>query len=220
MGRKVCLPPLVLFALIAQFLPRSVWAQGQSVYGAITGVVSDPSGAGIPNAKLTAINTATGVQSVVVSDSAGYYIVSSLTAGTYSLEVSAPGFRTLKQETIPGGIDRTVKFDLTLTVGNVQQQVTVTGDPPALETEKVEVAETITRTELESIPTAYNNATGLVKLLPGVMEAPGENGLPSMTGRRVLRRIGERRPFPTEPYSVGWHDRHGTCGGMQLSCPP
>jgi hypothetical protein len=182
MRRKVCLPLLVLFAL-AQISPRSVRAQGQSVYGAITGVVRDPSGAGIPNAKLTAINTATGVQSVVVSDSAGYYIVSSLTAGTYSLEVSAPGFRTLKQETIPVGIDRTVKFDPTLTVGNVEQKITVTGAPPPLETEKVEITQTITRTELESIPTAYNNATGLVKLLPGVVEAPGENGLPGNDGK-------------------------------------
>jgi len=68
--------------------------QGQGVYGAITGGVTDPSGAGVPGASVVATNLATGVKVPTKSDSAGYYTVVGLIAGTYSVEVSAPGFKT------------------------------------------------------------------------------------------------------------------------------
>jgi len=183
MQQRVCLLLLVVVVLVAQFLPRSVRAQGQSVYGAITGVISDPSGAAIPNAKITAINSATGVQTPATSNSVGYYVISNLTAGTYSVEVSVQGFQRFKQENVTVDIDRTVRLDPKLVVGNVTQEVTVTGAIPALQTEKVEITGTITSTELQSIPTAYNNATGFVKLLPGVIESPGGSGLPSQDGK-------------------------------------
>ncbi len=182
MERRVCLA-IVLLVLLGSFLPGNLKAQGQSVYGAITGVVTDPSGAAIPNAKLVATNAATGVQTTVTSNSEGYYVVQNLTAGTYSLEVTAPGFQASRQQTIPVEIDRTVRLDPKLVVGNVTQEVTVTGAPPSLQTEKVEITGTINSTVLESIPTAYNNATGFVKLLPGVTESPGGNGLPGSDGK-------------------------------------
>src|SRR6266567_373646 len=147
MDRKAAVA-LVSLALLTFLLPRLVLGQGQSVYGAITGIVTDPSGAVVPNAKLTATNSATGVQTRVISNSEGYYTVSNLTAGTYSLAVNAAGFQAYKQTDIPVEIDRTIRS-----------------------------------TVLQSIPTAYNNATGFVKLLPGVVESPGGNGLPGNDGK-------------------------------------
>lgn len=182
MDRKAAVA-LVSLALLTFLLPRLVLGQGQSVYGAITGIVTDPSGAVVPNAKLTATNSATGVQTTVTSNSEGYYTVSNLTAGTYSLAVNAAGFQAYKQTDIPVEIDRTIRVDPKLTVGNIEQQVTVTGAPPPLQTEKVEITSTISSTVLQSIPTAYNNATGFVKLLPGVVESPGGNGLPGNDGK-------------------------------------
>ena len=182
MDRKAAVA-LVSLALLTFLLPRLVLGQGQSVYGAITGIVTDPSGAVVPNAKLTATNSATGVQTRVTSNSEGYYTVSNLTAGTYSLAVNAAGFQAYKQTDIPVEIDRTIRVDPKLTVGNIEQQVTVTGAPPPLQTEKVEITSTISSTVLQSIPTAYNNATGFVKLLPGVVESPGGNGLPGNDGK-------------------------------------
>ncbi len=178
MSRRVCLG-LVLLVLIAQFLPRNVQAQGQGVYGAITGLVTDPSGAAIPNAKIMATNVETGVQTAVESNNAGYYTVSSLIAGTYTVEISAAGFKVFRQENLAVTIGHTIAVDAALTVGNVQQEVTVSGAPPSLQTEKVEISGTITSRQLDSIPVAHNNATGFVKLLPGVMEPPGQSGLPS-----------------------------------------
>ena len=173
MGCKGRFLLFLLLVSIAQFLPRNVRAQGQSVYGAITGVITDPSGAAIPNAKVTATNTATGVSTSTASDNAGYYVVGNLTAGTYILEVTVTGFQVFKEENIVVEIDRTVRIDPKMVVGNVTQTVEVTGAAPALQTEKVEVTGTITSTQLDSIPTAYNNATGFVKLMPGVTRIPG-----------------------------------------------
>jgi outer membrane receptor protein involved in Fe transport len=182
MGCKGRFLLFLLLVSVAQFLPRNVQAQGQSVYGAITGVVTDPSGAAIPKAKVTATNMATGVSTATESDSAGYYVVGNLTAGTYTLEVSVTGFQGFKEQNIVVDIDRTVRIDPKMVVGNVTQTVEVTGAAPALQTEKVEVTGTITSTQLDSIPTAYNNATGFVKLMPGVLEAPGGQGLPGNNG--------------------------------------
>ena len=173
---------LLAVTLFALSLPLQLRGQGQGVYGAIAGDVTDATKASVVNARVTATNNATGVQTVVSSNEAGYYTVANLIAGTYSLQVQTTGFNTFKQENIVVEIGSTVRLDVTLVVGNVQQQITVNGAPPALQTEKVEVAGTITSVELESIPTAYNNATGFVKLLPGVLEPPGENGLPSSSG--------------------------------------
>ena len=173
---------VVTLAVLAHFVPRHVRAQGQGVYGAITGSVTDPSGGAVPNAKITAMDIATHVETTVASNSAGYYTVANLIAGTYNVEVSATGFRIFRMENIIVNIGGMVRLDATLVVGDVQQRVTVSATPPALQSEKVELTGTITSTELASIPTAYHNATGFVKLLPGVIEPPGENGLPSSSG--------------------------------------
>lgn len=120
---------LLAFTLLAVCLPRQIQAQGQGVYGAIAGNVTDPTKAAVPNAQVTATNTATGVQTVVSSNDAGYFTVADLIAGTYVLEVKTAGFNAFRQENIVVDIGTTVRLDVTLVVGNVQQQITVSGAP-------------------------------------------------------------------------------------------
>lgn len=153
--------------------------QGQGVYGAITGAVTDPSGAAVPGAKVTATNLATGVQVPTTSNSAGYYTIVSLIAGKYRVDVAARGFKSFRQENVLVNIDNTVRLDVHLEVGSIAQQITVSGGPPQLQTEKVELTGTITSQQLQTIPAPHNNALGLVKLMPGVIQSPGQSGLPA-----------------------------------------
>jgi hypothetical protein len=177
MRRKEIVTGLFVVLCLILSSPR-MQAQGQGVYGAITGAITDPSGAAIPGAQVTATNTATGVQTSAKSDSAGYYNVVGLTAGTYRITVSAQGFKTFIQQNVLVNIDTTVRLDVHLEVGSVAQQITVKGGPPILQTEKVELTGTITSRQLQAIPTPHNNALGLLQLLPGVLQYPGQSGLP------------------------------------------
>src|SRR5579884_2965652 len=98
--------------------------------GSIQGVISDPAGAVIPNATVTATNTVTGVQTARVTTSAGYYNLSPLPPGDYSIAVTAPGFERLVQQHVVVDALAVVGLNLQLRIGGTSQEVTVTAAPP------------------------------------------------------------------------------------------
>lgn len=173
---------LLLLAFSVVLFPRYVQAQGQGVYGAITGVVTDASGAVVPNAKVSATSKERGVKTEVMSNESGHFTVGNLISGTYNVEVGMTGFKLFRQTNVTVDINTTVRIDVALEVGDLVQEVTVSGTAAVLQTEKVEVAGTISARTIESIPSPHNNATGLLKLLPGVLEFPNQSGLPGSSG--------------------------------------
>lgn len=92
----------ILFLLLA---PGCNPLAAQEVTASIRGVVLDPSGAGVPNAKITAIRDETGLTRTTVSDHQGSYVIVLLPVGHYRLEVSAKGFQTFVQEGISLGVN-------------------------------------------------------------------------------------------------------------------
>src|SRR5581483_205588 len=162
------------------------WMSGallaQAVSGSITGAVLDASGAAVPNATVTITNQATGVAINTVSNEAGYYNAPNLIAGAYRVDVSASGFRRSEQKDINVNIGAVTRLDVHLEVGNIQDTVTVTGTAPLLRDEKVNLGGTLGTLELHSLPTFGRNPTALAKLQPGVVEAPGQQGIPSAGG--------------------------------------
>jgi hypothetical protein len=99
--------------------------------GAIQGVVSDPSGAAVPGATVAASNVATGVNTTGETTKTGYYVISPLPAGEYSVTVTAAGFERTVQEHVTVDALAQVGLNLTFQIGGATQQVTVTGAPPA-----------------------------------------------------------------------------------------
>jgi len=89
---------------------------GQSDRGTITGIVTDPSGAVIPDATVTVINASTNARSVVLSTSSGSYTVPQLTTGTYKISVEKQGFKTAVRENLPLLLGQTVREDIGLEV--------------------------------------------------------------------------------------------------------
>src|SRR5688572_21431051 len=119
---------LTVFALLALTL---AWAFAPAAYaqsdrGSVTGTVTDPGGAVIANAKVTATSQDTGEVREVVSSDEGNYTLPELKAGLYKITVEAPGFKTASNEGVKVAVQVTHSLDFRLEVGAVTDVVTVT----------------------------------------------------------------------------------------------
>jgi len=145
-----------------------------AVTGAITGYVKDPSGAVLTDAEVVVTNTATQVSDQATTNNSGLYRFPSLLPGTYSVSVTKAGFEKYIQEAVTVEAGTAVSIDIKLTVGASTATVTVTGQPPALQTDSVEVSLTIQAKEINNLPTFGNNITRLTLLAPGVSMPSGQ----------------------------------------------
>ncbi len=157
-----------LWALIAP--PITLWAQTAGE-GAIGGTVTDSTGAAIPNATVTATNAATNVATTRTSSGSGAYLIAPLPPGTYTVQVSASGFKTLKQENLDVVALGTLGLNPVLSVGEATETVTVTAAPPVLNTTDATVGLVMENSTYSSLPLQMNNAqrdpTAFASLAPG-----------------------------------------------------
>lgn len=164
-----------LIAIVLMFFAVSANAQ-LSGKGAITGTVADTTGAVIPNATVTATNNATGISTVVKTSGAGAYNFPNLDPGIYTVAISAEGFQKLKQENVHVNALESQSFNPVLTVGRADVQVTVTAEPPQIETSNATLGATMEQETYAALPVemgAYGQAdqrraTDFVYLMPGV----------------------------------------------------
>jgi hypothetical protein len=159
-----------LFAAVLSGLLCPLGAFGQAVSGTINGYVYDASEALIAGAQVTLTNTATGTATVRVTDADGRYIATNLVPGTYSVAVEMAGFRRFVQENVVLRIDSAVRLDVHLDLGGVSEQVTVSGAPPILKTEKTDVGQYIPEQQIRELPTFGRNLSKLYNTIPGVVQ--------------------------------------------------
>ncbi len=152
---------LCLFAL--QGSPA--WAQFTS---ALEGTVLDSQGGVVPGAAVTITNEDTGVEQTLTTTAAGYYRQPSLPAGLYTVKVSLTGFRTAVQEHVRVQVAETRTINMTLTAGQVTEQVTVTGAAPLVETAQGRISGVIDESQVKELPLVGRNFFNLVVLTPGV----------------------------------------------------
>ncbi len=125
---------------------------------------------------MEAVNTGTGVSRSVTANSSGIYTVDNLQAGTYNVIVSSPNFATFKSQGVSVSPNEVTRVNASLAVKGVSQEVTVTGAPPLLQTDKADVNYDISTVQLAQIPTTSSegrNFQALYKLVPG-MSPPSE----------------------------------------------
>jgi hypothetical protein len=130
-------------------------AQGER--GTFNGTVTDPSGAVIANAAVKAVNVGTNVETVATTTAAGIYRMPYLQPGTYRISVSAPGFKTAIRENVILAVAQTLTVDFPLEVGGVTEQVTVSSEPPLLETSTAEIGSYVSKKEFDSWPIAVGD---------------------------------------------------------------
>lgn len=167
---------LMLFSLL---FTGALWAQRD--LGAITGTITDGSGAVIAGAKILITEQATGLSFTAESDANGQYIRPLLKAGNYTMEVSATGFRKAIQKDInlTGG-DR-VGVNIQLTVGEITQSIEITSSAPLLQTETTTLGNTMGSKQVSELPLGGQRKFAfLAPLAPGVV--PAEQGARDAAG--------------------------------------
>src|SRR5439155_27039975 len=135
--------------------------------GNITGIVEDPSGAAIANASVEAINLATRVSATTMSDASGSFRFLSLAPGSYKLTAEAAGFRK-REASVLLQTNQTLNVPLTLEVGAVSEQVTVSAESPLVNTAETRNQLTLQTDSLSSLPLAGRSYISLVTIAPGV----------------------------------------------------
>lgn len=145
-------------------------SRAQATWGAISGYVSDPSGAAVPGASVTVTEVRTGIVTKGVADSAGLYNITHLNPGDYTVMVEAPGFKRFIQEHVNLQVDSTFRIDPKLVLGAVSQEVSVTAAPPLLKSEKTDVARNINEQTVQALPVMAHNLTKLFDVVPGAVE--------------------------------------------------
>jgi hypothetical protein len=171
--RDVCLGAfLSVLVLSALVIP----ATAQST-GSVGGVVTDATGATVPNAKVTATNKATGVSSTTETDNAGAYLFPSLPIGVYNLEVAAPGFQKAVITDLDLPVATSVTRNIALKIGETSVTVEITADAVMLDTTTNSIGQVINDKYVQDIPLNGRHFTDLSLLTPGTITPPANGFL-------------------------------------------
>lgn len=152
--------------------PRAARAQG---LGHISGTVTDPSGAAVPNATVIATRISTSEKTSTTTSGSGEYVFPALPPAEYSLGVSAPGFSSFAQNNVVLQADQSVNVNATLKVGSSGEVVTVNDAPPQVDVSTGTLSQVIDVRRVNDLPLNGRNAAQLTTLVPGIVVAPTQN---------------------------------------------
>ena len=156
----------------------------------ISGSVRDQSGAVLPGVEITATQTSTGVIRTTISNETGAYVLPSLALGPYRLEASLPGFRTFVQTGIVLQVNTKPVINVTLEVGQVNEEVEVKANASLVETRSVSVGQVMETERIAELPLNGRNVQELLVLSGGAVQVtPGAGGR-SFPGRMVISSAG------------------------------
>jgi len=172
------------FILVLFFITSTA---AQSTNGTVSGIVLDPSGGSIAGADIVIINDATGVKYSGKTNGDGIYVVPNLQPGSYRIQVSNSGFKTIIKPDIVLHVGDALAINFTLPIGASSEIVTVEGGAPLINTQNAAVSTVIDRKFVESLPLNGRSFNTLLQLTPGVVIAPSDSQSPgqfSIAGQR------------------------------------
>ena len=177
----------LLFCAMALFaLP----AGAQTLYGSITGTVTDTQGAAVPGATVTATNIGTQHTVSVPTDSDGNFTVHNLLPGTYDLIAALTGFRELKQTGLRVTANTRVRVEIKLEVGTLSETVNVVSETTVLQTDKADLSTELASKEIVNLPlNQFRNYQALLNLVPGATPAQFQNAEIDTPGRALSTNV-------------------------------
>ena len=174
----------LLFVLSTMLVMAGVLV-AQTSNGTIVGVVTDPNGAVVANATVTATSNTTGETHTTTSNAAGAYRIESVGTGPYTVSVKAGNFAELKLENVVVRASVTTTANAALAIGKAETTVEVTAQPETLQTEDGAISHDISSTEITQIPIASLNPLALVLTEPGVVAPTGREDFTNGIGFSV-----------------------------------
>src|SRR5215510_10917200 len=182
---------LLLLALFIPFISTISAAQG---FGSISGTVTDPSGAALVAAEVTARESATGASHTATTNAEGFYVLSSLRPAEYTVTVVAKGFQKFTQTKVTLLADQALTLNANLKVGSATEVVEVVGNALQVDTSTSTVKQTIEQQRISELPLNGRNAAELTLLVPGAVAMPAGENPTSTTGGGVNQ--GVTKTFP------------------------
>lgn len=162
------LPKLTTVTGILLFLlVLTTTMMGQNT-GAIMGKVTEATSSGVVGAHVTARMQGTGLVREATSNDTGFYILPELPIGTYTIVIEASGFKTFEDQSVTVDAEHNVRVDVSLVVGSVSEQITVTMEPPQVDTTSAMMGTLIPKELVQELPLSGRNVIGLAVTLPGV----------------------------------------------------
>jgi hypothetical protein len=165
---------LLLFPALAMILTVNALAQSTAT---LTGAVTDPTGAVLPNAQVTVHSLATGTNRVVTTDGAGLYAVPALQPGDYAVNASASGFSTYRVNKVTLNVSQSVTLNMKLALSSAGETVQVESNASQIEAETITVGQVISPTTVQELPLNGRHFLDLTVLTPGGVVAPTAGSL-------------------------------------------
>lgn len=166
--KRLLLAAVVMFGLVcALWVPKAL---SQAVYGSILGTINDPSGAAVPNAKVTVTSQTKNTSVETTTNDSGNYSVTHLIPDVYTVRVEGQGFKSLEFKDIPVSADTGARVDGQFQVGSTSEQVEVTAEAPQLKTDRADVAFEYNTKYVEDLPILNRNFTTFELLSPGTQK--------------------------------------------------
>ena len=205
-----------VWLLVLGMLATAAWGQGAA---SIVGTVTDPTGAIVPNAKVTITHVETGSVHSTLTNATGNYAARDLGLGHYNVQVEAPGFKTSARTGVTLNVNETVRADATLQVGESKDSVTIEAGAVAVQADTNEVSQTVTAAMVSDLATNGRNVIQLATLVPGASASIPDFDTPmAQTQNRTISFGGQRPDHNNWMINGGEaYDRGG--GGILLVSP-
>ena len=207
--RRVPIGCLVTVCALVGILLVPSTARAQAVTGTLLGNVTDSSGAGVPGATVTALEVQTNTSRTAVTNEAGNYIFSSLRNGTYTVNAEIQGFKKVERPNVKVEVNTTVRVDMKLEVGQINETLTVSAESPLLQTDRTDTGRILESKMVSELPLTFNrNFQSLLITVPGVTRPHREhsqffnsqdslrfevNGQPGMASNTLIEGLDDNQ---------------------------
>jgi len=155
-----------------------VWLHAQSTTASLTGRVTDPTRAVLPEAKVIVFNTGTGIHHESVTNQTGSYYVTDLPPGAYRIEVEKIGFKAVIKSDVILHVQDALEVNFEMVLGSALESVTVEGGPMPLDTESSTVGTVVEQRKANELPLNGRNVFNLIELAPSVVPQGSSTGTP------------------------------------------